>query len=69
MQDKKTIAFYIGSLARGGAEHVMVNLADYFSSQGYQVYLVTKLEDPPEYDVPFSSSMNSLACTCDQDPG
>ena len=52
MQDKKTIAFYIGSLARGGAEHVMVNLADYFSSQGYQVYLVTKLEDPPEYDVP-----------------
>lgn len=52
MQDKKTIAFYIGSLARGGAEHVMVNLAEYFSSQGYKVYLVTKLEDPPEYDVP-----------------
>ena len=52
MQDKKTIAFYIGSLSRGGAEHVMVNLADYFSSQGYHVYLVTKLEDPPEYDVP-----------------
>lgn len=30
----------------------MVNLAEYFYSQGYQVYLVTKLEDPPEYDVP-----------------
>ena len=48
----KTIAFYIGSLARGGAEHVMVNLAAYFKSQGYKVYLVTKLIDEPEYEVP-----------------
>ena len=50
--DQKTIAFYIGSLARGGAEHVMVNLATYFKSQGYKVYLVTKLIDEPEYEVP-----------------
>jgi glycosyltransferase involved in cell wall biosynthesis len=50
--NQKTIAFYIGSLARGGAEHVMVNLAAYFKSQGYKVYLVTKLIDEPEYEVP-----------------
>ena len=49
---QKTIAFYIGSLARGGAEHVMVNLATYFKLQGYKVYLVTKLIDEPEYEVP-----------------
>ena len=49
---QKTIAFYIGSLARGGAEHVMVNLAAYFKLQGYKVYLVTKLIDEPEYEVP-----------------
>lgn len=49
---EKTIAFYIGSLARGGAEHVIVNLASYFKKQGYRVYIVTKLIDEPEYDVP-----------------
>ena len=50
--NQRKIAFYIGSLARGGAEHVMVNLAAYFKSQGYKVYLVTKLVDEPEYEVP-----------------
>lgn len=49
---QRTIALYIGSLARGGAEHVMVNLAQYFHSQGYKVYLVTKTVDEPEYSVP-----------------
>ena len=34
MSDKKTIAFYIGSLARGGAERVMVNLSEYFCKEG-----------------------------------
>lgn len=50
--DNKVIAFYIGSLARGGAERVMVNLASYFKEQNYTVYLVTKMVDEPEYDVP-----------------
>lgn len=45
----KTIAFYIGSLAKGGAERVMVNLAEYFYSQGYRVFLVTKLKEQDEY--------------------
>ncbi len=50
--ERKTIAFYIGSLTRGGAEHVMVNLASFFCTRGYKVYLVTKLIEEPEYEVP-----------------
>ena len=50
--EKKVIAFYIGSLSRGGAERVMVNLSRYFCSQDYRVYLVTKTVDEPEYEVP-----------------
>ena len=50
--DQKSIAFYIGSLNRGGAERVIVNLAAYFYSCGYRVTIVTKLQDPVEYPVP-----------------
>ena len=50
--EKKVIAFYIGSLSRGGAERVMVNLSRYFCGQDYRVYLVTKTVDEPEYEVP-----------------
>lgn len=50
--EQKVIAFYIGSLSRGGAERVMVNLSRYFYEQGYKVYLVTKTVDEPEYEVP-----------------
>lgn len=49
-KQKKHIAFYIGSLARGGAERVIVNLAEYFLSVGYRVTIVTKLMEQDEYD-------------------
>lgn len=45
----KKIAFYIGSLERGGAERVIVNLAEYFQKEGYKVYVVTKLKEADEY--------------------
>lgn len=48
---EKTIAFYIGSLSRGGAERVMVNLAEYFLKQEYRVYIVTKMEEKTEYPI------------------
>lgn len=38
---KKTIVFYIATLTRGGAERVIVNLANYFYRQGYETYMVT----------------------------
>lgn len=49
MKPKKRIAFYLGSLAQGGAERVVVNLSDYFVKNGYEVIIVTKLRDEPEY--------------------
>lgn len=49
---QKSIAFYIGSLSRGGAERVIVNLAEYFQKEGYRVTIVTKLQDEIEYPVP-----------------
>lgn len=49
---KKKIAFYIGSLRKGGAERVFVNLADYFRREGYEVVMVTQYRGGEEYDLP-----------------
>ena len=38
-----SVAFYIGSLKKGGAERVFVNLATYFLEQGCNVTMVTQL--------------------------
>ena len=51
MSTKPHIAMYIGSLQKGGAKRVMVNLADYFFEQGYKVTLVTTYLAPEEYEV------------------
>lgn len=52
---QKHIAFYIGSLKKGGAERVMVNLADFFYEQGYKVTLVTTYISDNEYEVKHAS--------------
>lgn len=54
MNDGKNrhVAFYIGSLKKGGAERVFVNLARYFVSRGYRVTLVTQYEKENEYPLP-----------------
>ena len=49
---KKHIAFYIGSLYKGGAERVFVNLAEYFLQEGYQVTMVTQYQKENEYELP-----------------
>ncbi len=43
------LCLYIGSLHKGGAEHVIVNLADYFFRRGWDVSLVTTYFKLPEY--------------------
>lgn len=43
------IAMLIGSLSRGGAERVLVNLADYFVNEGYRVTMVTQYRLEDEY--------------------
>lgn len=55
MGEKKHIAMYIGSLSKGGAERVMVNLAEYFFEQGYEVTLVTTYLAAEEYEVKHAS--------------
>lgn len=45
------LAFYIGSLNKGGAERVFVNLAKYFLSRGYQVVMVTQYQKEEEYEL------------------
>lgn len=50
--DTKSIVFYIGSLSRGGAERVIVNLAEYFCDHGYRVIIVTKERTHVEYPIP-----------------
>lgn len=46
------VAFYIGSLKKGGAERVFVNLAGYFVSRGFRVTLVTQYQKENEYELP-----------------
>ncbi len=49
---KKKIMFYIGSLGKGGAERVVVNLATYFRNEGYEVGIVTTYRLEEEYEEP-----------------
>lgn len=46
------ISFYIGSLSKGGAERVFLNLAEYFSAQDYKVVMVTQYKKEDEYELP-----------------
>jgi len=46
------VAFYIGSLSKGGAERVFVNLAEYFISKGKQVTIITQYKKDNEYELP-----------------
>ena len=46
-----TIALYISSLRKGGAERVIANLADYLCGRGYRVILVTTYKAEEEYAV------------------
>lgn len=47
-EKEKHIAFYIGSLHKGGAERVFVNLSEYFRNEGYRVTMVTQYQYPDE---------------------
>ena len=47
----KRIALFISSLQKGGSERVMVNLAEYFQRQKYDVILVTQYKKENEYEI------------------
>lgn len=48
---RKKIALFISSLNKGGSERVLVNLAEYFFSQGYDVVIVTQYRSDNEYEI------------------
>lgn len=48
VEREKHVAFYIGSLHKGGAERVFVNLAEFFRREGYRVTMVTQYQFPEE---------------------
>lgn len=58
-----TIALYISSLRKGGAERVMANLADHLSGRGYRVVLVTTHKAAEEYPV------SAKVCRLISEPG
>lgn len=51
-EDFEHVAFYIGSLSKGGAERVFVNLAEYFISEGKRVTIITQYKKDNEYELP-----------------
>ena len=64
---KKTIVFYIATLTRGGAERVIVNLANYFYGQGYEVYMVTL--EPDEGLYPMEEGIRKVVLDVEQGSG
>lgn len=47
----KKILFYINTIGFGGAERVLVNLANEFSNRNYEVILVTSYTEKEEYNL------------------
>lgn len=50
--NSKKILFYINVLCKGGAERVLLQLADRFSRDGYKSIVVTSFEAGDEYELP-----------------
>ena len=48
----KDITCFIGSLGGGGAEHQMINLANFLIQKGYPVRIVTFIDTPDYYPLP-----------------
>lgn len=59
----KKLLFYINAIHHGGAERVMVNLANEFSRKGYKVILVTSFRDKEEYTLDKTVCRESLEGT------
>ena len=45
------IAFFIGSMARGGAERVLSILANHYIERGWEIEIVMLLKNKVEYDL------------------
>lgn len=52
MSTKKKIYFYINVLCKGGAERVILQLANHFYRAGYEAVVVTSYKGKDEYEIP-----------------
>lgn len=59
-EGQKHISFYIGSLRKGGAERVFVNLAEFFRDEGYRVTIVTQYRYPDEEEYALPSGIRRV---------
>lgn len=57
MSNKK-ITFILGGLAKGGAERVVNNLSNHLVLEGYDIDIITLLNDTVDYN--FDSSINII---------
>ena len=69
MAINKKIVFYLGSLARGGAERVVVNLAESLHQDGYRIVIATPKQADEEYEVPDGVSRILVDITDDETTG
>ncbi len=67
VERKKHIAFYIGSLHKGGAERVFVNLAEFFLREGYRVTMVTQYQYPDEEEYALPSEIKRVLSDLDSE--
>lgn len=59
----KKIAFFVGSMNRGGTERVVLNLATYFRSIGVETCIITAWQKENEYVVPDEIPRYNVALT------
>lgn len=67
MSERKTLLFYINSIRRGGAERVLLQLAERFAEDGWRCVLVTSYGARDEYPVP--KGVERLSMEAEQRPG
>ena len=60
MNEGTTLLFYINSLARGGAQRVLIQLAERFAEAGCRAVFVTSYRVEDEYPVPLSVERVSI---------
>lgn len=65
----KHVAFYIGSLKKGGAERVFVNLASWFLARGYEVTIITQYQKEEEYELPEGAARIISDLTSEEEGG
>lgn len=60
------ISFFIGGLSGGGSERVVCNLANYLSSKGFEIQILTLGDDEPSYSL--NKEINRVCLTNKNDP-